>query len=217
LEGATSKQSRGAKKLFYRDSQITEFPRRLQEVLSLSDLRPTDRVLDVGCAEGWMTFELAKLVEHVHGFDTSILRIDEAKRLAGERGVENVSFEVASVIDYPVEPMSYDVTMFSAVWGARGVGFKELDNLLKASRRQLVARMELSENADRVPQVYEVCDENGFDVLCFPRKFVCAVRRGTDVRIPELPKIAVVVTSDLTDHPLVKSAASVAEEVGPSN
>jgi SAM-dependent methyltransferase len=213
---AAQDRPRGATKLFYRDSQATEFRRRLREILRLSDLRPTDRVLDVGCAEGWITLELASRVGHVHGFDPSVLRIDEAQRLAQERGIENATFEVGSVVDYPLEPLSYDVTMFSAVWGARGVGFKEFERLLHASRRQLVARMQIASEPERVPEIYDVCGRNDFDVLCFPRKFVVAVRRGTDCRIPQLPMLTVVPTSQLEDHEIVQMAEDIADTAGPS-
>jgi hypothetical protein len=47
------------------------------------------------------------------------------------------------VIGCPVEPLSYDVTIFVGIWGSKGVGFTELDNLLKATRRQLVASIDL--------------------------------------------------------------------------
>jgi hypothetical protein len=35
------------------------------------------------------------------------------------------------------------VTIFTGIWGSKGVGFTELDNLLKATRRQLVAFIDL--------------------------------------------------------------------------
>jgi SAM-dependent methyltransferase len=200
----------GSKNLFYSENDIATLHERVDE-FRLIDLRPTDRVLDAGCAEGRVTLEMAKYVEHIHGFDLSEVRIQEAQRLAEERGITNATFEVESVIGYPVEPLSYDVTIFAGLWGSEGVGFAELDNLLKATRRQMFARIKMTEYLHRVPPMYEVCDRNGFDVLCFPRKFVVAMRRGTDCRIPELPAVAIVSTAALVDHPLVRQAAAVEE------
>ena len=186
-------------------------PRRVAEIVRHADLRPTDHVLDAGCAEGLITLELAKYVERIHGFDISAVRIEEAQRVAAERGIANATFEVESVIGYPVEPLSYDVTIFAGVWGSRGVGFTEIDNLLKGTRRQLLAHIQVGEYRERVPPMFEVCDRNGFDVLCFPGKIVIAVRRGTDCRVPNLPAVTLVPTAYMAEHPIVRQAGAIEE------
>jgi hypothetical protein len=118
------------------------------------------------------------------------------------------------VIGYPAEPLSYDVTMFVGVWSSQGVGFAELDRLLKATRRQLLAGIRVTgirpeEFRSRVSPMFEICDRNGFDVLCFSVKWVIAVRRGTTVHIPELPAVAVVPTTFLAEHPIVRNAKTI--------
>jgi hypothetical protein len=108
-----------------------------------------------------------------------------ATALAAERGIQNATFEVASVIDYPVDPLSYDMTLFSGVWGAPGVGLNVVDRLLKMTRRQLVARIQLVQHPERALQIHDVCDRNGFHVLaggralrpCLSRPAPCR-RRG---------------------------------------
>ena len=55
----------------------------------------------------------------VDAFDVSETRVSEAQRLAAERGITNVCFEVASVDTYPLTRLSYDVTLFLAVYGKR--------------------------------------------------------------------------------------------------
>jgi SAM-dependent methyltransferase len=202
--------AQGSEKLYYRKRSVEQFPRRLDEILRLADLRPTDHVLDAGCAEGWFTLHLATLVEHAHGFDKSSVRIAEAQRLAAERGIENATFEVASLIDYPGRPLAYDMTLFSGVWGAKGVGFEELEGLLNMTRRQLVARIQVLKHPERVLPIYDVCDRNGFDALFFPAKFVVAARRGTDVRVPELPGVALLPTVRLVENPIVSAARLIA-------
>jgi SAM-dependent methyltransferase len=201
----------GSKNLFYGTRELAGVRERVDMILELCEFRPTDHVLDVGCAEGLITLELARHVAHIHGFDLSAVRIDEAKRLAAEGGIANASFEVESVIGYPVDPLSYDVTIFAGVWGSRGVGFTELDNLLKATRRQLVGFIDVKSNRTLVPSMYEVCDRNGFDVLCFPGKFVVALRRGVEVSVPQVRAVAVVPTKLLADHPVMQKARSVEE------
>jgi SAM-dependent methyltransferase len=202
-------------RLFYREENMSaeQFRKRYAEVRRLMDLRPTDRVLDVGCAEGWMTLELAKEVGHAHGFDTVEVRIAEAQRLAAEQGIEKATFEVASVIGYPIEPLSYDVTLFSSVWGrqtaSQDVGTQELEALLQGTRRELVARINVMDYPGRLEEILEVCDGAGFDALSFPGKLIVAVRRGVDARIPELPRYTIVPTSHLGEHAVARAAERI--------
>jgi SAM-dependent methyltransferase len=203
------KPERGSRQLFYRENEAAKFPVLLEEYLRVCDLRPTDHVLDVGCAEGWYTLEFAQRVKRAHGFDKSVTRIREAKRLAKERGIRNATFEAASLIGYPVEPLSYDMTLFSGVWGARDVGLAEVDRLLKGTRRQFVARIDVVGQWERIAQLTQLCDENGFDVLFFPGKIMIAGRRGEELRIPEVPGVAFAATTALADHPIVRGAAGI--------
>jgi SAM-dependent methyltransferase len=212
---AKQKEREREDRLFYREDNMSaeQFQKRWHEVRRLMDVRATDRVLDVGCAEGWMTLELARLVEHAHGFDTVELRIEEARRLAAEQGVENASFEVASVIAYPIEPLSYDVTLFSSVWGrqsaSQDVGARELEALLRGTRRELVARINVMDYPGRLEEIHDVCARNDFDALSFPGKLIVALRRGVDARIPQLPRYAIVPTSRLGDNPVAAAAAQL--------
>jgi SAM-dependent methyltransferase len=212
---AKQKERQRDDRLFYREDNMSaeEFQKRWLEVRRLMDLRPTDHVLDVGCAEGWMTLEMAREVEHAHGFDTVEIRIEEAQRLAKERGIENATFEVASVIGYPIEPLSYDVTLFSSVWGrqsaSQDVGVRELETLLRGTRRELVARINVMDFPGRLEEILDGCDRNEFDALSFPGKLIVALRRGQDTQIPQLPRYAIVPTSRLEDSPVARAAAEL--------
>jgi SAM-dependent methyltransferase len=199
----------GSQNLFYREKETAGVPKRVDEILTFAELRPTDHVLDAGCAEGLITLELAKHVERIHGFDLSAVRIEEANRLAEQRGITNATFEVESVIGYPIEPLSYDVTIFAGVWGSVGVGVAEVDNLLKGTRRQMLAHIQLNGFRSRVPVLYEVAERNGFDLVCFPGKIVIALRRGTESHLPQVPGVALVPTTMLADHPVIRQADSL--------
>jgi SAM-dependent methyltransferase len=211
---AKQKERRREERLFYREDNMSaeEFEKRWHEVRRLMDLRPTDRVLDVGCAEGWMTLEMAREVEHAHGFDTVETRIAEAQRLAEQQGAGNATFEVASVIGYPIEPLSYDVTLFSSVWGrqsaSQDVGARELEALLRGTRRELVARINVTDFPGRLEEILDVCDRNEFDALAFPGKLIVALRRSVDAQIPQLPRYAILPTSRL-DNPVARAAAEL--------
>jgi SAM-dependent methyltransferase len=209
-----AKQKEREERLFYREDNMSpeEFRKRWREVRRLMDLRPADHVLDVGCAEGWMTLEMAREVEHAHGFDTVELRIAEAQRLAEQQGVGNATFEVASVIGYPIEPLSYDVTLFSSVWGrqsaSQDVGVRELEALLHGTRRELVARINVMDFPGRLEEILDTCDRSDFDTLSFPGKLIVALRRGVDAQIPQLPRYAILPTSRL-DNSVARAAAQI--------
>jgi SAM-dependent methyltransferase len=241
VEGAPRKPD-----LFYGESRGRSFEARFDEIRQTADLRPSDHVLDVGCAEGLITLEAAKLVERIHGIDIEEDRIAEAIRLAEERGVRNATFEHASVIGYPFEPLSYDVSFFLAVWGKavgegdakRWVGATELGHILGATRRQLVMRVSVQLRPKQEPfldEILGVCEERGFDALCFSRttprpkplkrpesevalkpggNLVIANRRGTDARVGELPRLVVMPTSWLLEHPVVRSSTAPPTRAG---
>ncbi len=192
-------------------------PKRADAVRRFADLRPTDRVLDVGCAGGLITLEVARWVEHVHGIDISPTRVARATRAAAEAGIENATFEVISVQDFPFEPLSWDVTLFMRVWGkgpeTKTVGAEELARILAATRRQLIMLANVHRFVHAEPllvEILDVCDQNQFDALCSSRpNLIIANRRGADARVGELPKLAIVPTASLPDHPVVMSSTQV--------
>ena len=175
-----------------------------------------------------MALEVARLVAQVHGFDRSASRIEHAMALAEKRSIPNATFEVASIEDVRLEPESWDVTLFLAVWGKRtlagrrAVGARELARLLQATRRQLIARVGLQKDERReanLLEILDVCDTSGFDALGFNRplhegrslrgNLLVANRRGAGARPGELPPVALVPTARLTEHPIVVHAHGI--------
>ncbi|RKE20944.1 methyltransferase domain-containing protein [Streptomyces sp. TLI_171] len=78
----------------------------------LGELRPGQRVLDVGCGPGTITADLAGLVGpdgRVTGIDPSAEVLGQAAALAAERGLDNLSFETADVYRLPYPDASFDV------------------------------------------------------------------------------------------------------------
>jgi SAM-dependent methyltransferase len=206
--------------------------KRWDEIRRIADLRPTDEVIDLGCAEGLITLEVAGFVGHVRGVDISPERIAEARRIARERGIGNATFEVASIVECELRPFSYDVSIFMAVWGkpagtqndegepARTIGELELDRVLRATRRQALLRINVQSVArvePRLAAILDLCDRNGFDALCFSRplhdgrylrgNMIIANRRGTDAGAGELPPLVLMPTS-IVDHVIVRRSST---------
>lgn len=85
-------------------------------LMGAAALRPDERVLDVACGTGLVTFRAASAVApdgHVLATDLSDGMLDEARSAAGERGIRNVSFERmdAEALDLP--PGTFDVALCS--------------------------------------------------------------------------------------------------------
>lgn len=86
------------------------------EVLQSLDLTSSERVLDVGCGDGRITFEIARRVPQgsVVGVDASSNMIE----LASQKSGSNLRFEVADARSLPLET--------SSIWffpSTRSIGF----------------------------------------------------------------------------------------------
>lgn len=224
------KHTRRIGKFFYAEAggkSAEPFQPRWEDLRAVADLRRTDHVVDVGCAEGLITMEVAGLVERAHGIEFFEERVDQARRIAAERGISNVTFEAANIVEMQVPPLSYDVTLFLGVWGKNPddentVGAAELRRFLHATRRQLIARAGVQRPPARqrsLKTILRVCDQCSFDAVCFnnPRvdrrkdpggNLIVANRRGTDARLRSVPGLVLIPAELLPDHPVIASAGS---------
>ncbi|MFG2696976.1 methyltransferase domain-containing protein [Kitasatospora sp. NPDC048407] len=78
----------------------------------LPELRPGQRLLDVGCGPGTITADLADRLGptgRVIGIDPSAEVLAQAAALAAERGLEQLTFEAADVYRLPYADASFDV------------------------------------------------------------------------------------------------------------
>lgn len=82
--------------------------RGLENEFILDRLRPTDRLLEVGCGNGYLTEELRRRVHHVNSFDFSEQMIAEAVQRVGQR---NNRFFVGSVLAPETVAETYDVVV----------------------------------------------------------------------------------------------------------
>lgn len=205
---------------YYLESQPRGEPLsyRWDDVQLVADLRATDHVLDMGCAEGLLTMEVAKRVESAHGIEIRRRRVEHARKQAANQGLSNITFDVGSVYEYPLEPDGYDVSLLLGVIGRpidknNSVGLDALERVLKATRRQVVVRVGLNwANADKgihLNSILETMDARGFDGIAIARNeprghLIIGNKRGTDAKLQKISPLVLMPVEAIQDHPCVE-------------
>ena len=83
----------------------------MAKVTGLYNPRPTDRVLDMGCGWGTISFGLASRVREVVGLDFSERAITGCNANLDRFGFDNVSFRVGDARDSALAPGSFDAVV----------------------------------------------------------------------------------------------------------
>jgi 2-polyprenyl-3-methyl-5-hydroxy-6-metoxy-1,4-benzoquinol methylase len=78
-------------------------------------LSASDVVLDLGCASGEYSLEIAPFVRHVHGIDTSTRMIALAAKKAADRAIGNVTFDATAVFDRSLDAHGYTAVLAFSV------------------------------------------------------------------------------------------------------
>ena len=82
---------------------------RLQEVRDLARPRPGDLVLDVATGTGNTAFALAPHVRRVVGLDLTREMLDQAGRIAAERGLANTDWVIGDACELPFQDSTFDI------------------------------------------------------------------------------------------------------------
>ncbi|HEY1456363.1 MAG TPA: methyltransferase domain-containing protein [Candidatus Dormibacteraeota bacterium] len=82
---------------------------RLQEVLDLAQPQPGDLALDVATGTGNTAFALAPHVRRVVGLDVTREMLDQARRIAGERNLENTGWVIGDAGSLPFADATFDL------------------------------------------------------------------------------------------------------------
>ncbi len=194
---------------------------RWADVALLADFRATDSVLDVGAAEGLVAMEVAGRVRSVHAIEVLAHRASAGRERAKAQGIGNITFATGSVVDIELPRLAFDVTLFLGIYGIptpnSRIGTAELAKALDATRRQIVLRVDVQEDAaglPYLPEIYACFDAHGFDGVCFPKvsaihgNVILGNRRGAGARLPYLPPIALVTASEAAILPAVAASLS---------
>jgi 2-polyprenyl-3-methyl-5-hydroxy-6-metoxy-1,4-benzoquinol methylase len=94
-------------------SHDADYDRTIASVRSL--LSTSDVVLDLGCASGEYSLDIAPFVQRVHGIDTSTQMVALATKKAIDRSVRNVTFASADVFERSLEAHGYTAVLAFSV------------------------------------------------------------------------------------------------------
>lgn len=79
-----------------------------------ADIRPNEHVLDVGCGAGQTTRQAAQAAGRggsALGVDVSEVMLEQARRLANEEQLDNVTFECADAQTFPFPASRFDICL----------------------------------------------------------------------------------------------------------
>lgn len=170
----------------YRTSPIHASGADLVQMVKLARLDGQEHVLDAGCGPGHTALRFAQFAAHVVGVDLAESMLDQARRLAAERGLTNVDFRRGDVEALPFADRAFDVvtTRYSAHhWPNPAAALAEFRRVLRPSGCLLLAdvvswndytvdthfqTLELLRDPSHVrdhtvPQWLEMLDAAGFD------------------------------------------------------
>ncbi|HWE51269.1 MAG TPA: methyltransferase domain-containing protein [Bryobacteraceae bacterium] len=85
-------------------------PEALNRIVQISGGGPSDNVLDVACGPGLLVCAFARVVRHATGIDLTPAMLDQARALADQEGLNNVTWQQGDVL-----PLPYDDGQFSIV------------------------------------------------------------------------------------------------------
>ncbi len=101
---------RQAERWFRRELSWEE-RRMLDQMAQLAQISPTDRVLDVACGTGTVSFALAPQAREVVGIDISPGMLAKARAIRHHRGIRNVHFVLGQAEHLPFRDEQFDAAV----------------------------------------------------------------------------------------------------------
>jgi SAM-dependent methyltransferase len=117
---------------------------RLKYDLALKYLKPEDRVLDVGCANGIHMRLLASRCRHITGVDINDAMLEIARRTMAEAGIENATLKRCSASEIECDDESFDLTYAFSILQLVPEVDRALAEIVRVSRRGGVVLLDVA-------------------------------------------------------------------------
>jgi ubiquinone/menaquinone biosynthesis C-methylase UbiE len=82
---------------------------QLKPLIDAAQPRPHETIIDLACGPGTVVAAFAPFVQRAVGVDATEAMLDEARRIAREKKIENVEFRAASAYALPFPDASFDI------------------------------------------------------------------------------------------------------------
>lgn len=138
---------------------------RWADVAALGPFAPNDWVLDIGCAEGLVSAEVAQRVSHVRAVDIDGERVEMARRAHALEDYPNLDFGVQSAGEAARDASGYDVVLLLGVLQHLGL-VERRETLRRAlrARRAVLIRCPFETETD-LESVRGTCRKAGFTTM----------------------------------------------------
>ncbi|MEO8604890.1 MAG: methyltransferase domain-containing protein [bacterium] len=83
----------------------------LQLLVDAAETGPDDTVLDVACGPGLVVCAFARRAKHATGIDLTPAMLERGRTLAREKGLDNVSFDLGTVLPLPYPDASFSIVI----------------------------------------------------------------------------------------------------------
>ncbi|MBI2856515.1 MAG: methyltransferase domain-containing protein [Chloroflexi bacterium] len=104
-----SQEQFGRQARFYSESLVHSSGESLQVVQEWASRGRYERAVDIGTGTGFTAFAVAPYVRHILASDITPAMLEEARRLADQRGVDNLGCTLAAAEDLPFADASLDL------------------------------------------------------------------------------------------------------------
>lgn len=140
-------------------------------IISMSEIKNTDKVLDIACGTGIVSCEFAKHAQNVIGLDITDAMIEEAIKLQKKNNQSNIEFHIENVEHLAYEDNSFDVVFtrysFHHFLDTK-VAFDEMIRVCKPNGKVIVVDVALEEKyAKAYNQMEKLRDPSHTKALTF--------------------------------------------------
>ena len=94
---------------YYAQSKVHAEGQTLNVIVDFASPTGTERALDIATGTGFTAFAIAPHVAYVTATDLTPAMLEQAEKLARQRGIENIGFKVAAAEALPFEVASFDL------------------------------------------------------------------------------------------------------------